>query len=89
MTVAMAVNKRCAASGRTLQAKSAASEIQHVKIQLWQTFQNRSKYMHERRFVLMSLLQCHMLCQGFLTLFSSSFFELLTPQRPGFRSPPN
>ena len=24
-----------------------------------------------------------------LTLFSSSFFELLTPQRPGFRSPPN
>ena len=24
-----------------------------------------------------------------LTLFSSSFFELLTPERPGFRSPPN
>ena len=24
-----------------------------------------------------------------LTLFSSTFFELLTPQGPGFRSPPN
>ena len=23
-----------------------------------------------------------------LTLFSSSFFELLTPQRPGFKNPP-
>ena len=26
---------------------------------------------------------------GNLTLFSSSFVELLTPQQPGFRSPPN
>ena len=31
MTVAMAVIKRCAASGRPLQAESAASGIQHVK----------------------------------------------------------
>ena len=43
MTVAVAVNKRCAASGRALQAESAASGIQHEKIQLWQTLQNRSK----------------------------------------------
>ena len=28
-------------------------------------------------------------CFPILTLFSSSFFELLTPQRPGFRSPLN
>ena len=40
MTVAMAVIKRCAASGRALQTESAASEIQHVKIKLWQTMQN-------------------------------------------------
>ena len=31
MTVVMAVDKRCAASGRALQAESAASEIQRVK----------------------------------------------------------
>ena len=43
MTVAMAVHKRCAASGRALQAESAASEIQHVKIPLRKTLQNRSK----------------------------------------------
>ena len=43
MTVAMAVNKRCAASGRALRAESAASEIQHVKIQLWQTLQNQKQ----------------------------------------------
>ena len=43
LTVAVAVNKRCAASGRALQAESAASGIQHEKIQLWQTLQNRSK----------------------------------------------
>ena len=30
----MGVDKRCAASGRALQAESAASEIQRVKIQL-------------------------------------------------------
>ena len=50
----MAVNKRCAASGRALQAESAASEIQHVKIHLRQ---NRSIYMHERRFAVMSSKQ--------------------------------
>ena len=55
MMVAMMVNKHCAASGRALQAESAASEIQHVKIHLQQ---NRSKYMHERRFAVMSSLQC-------------------------------
>ena len=53
----MAVHKRCAASGRALRAESAASEIQHVKIHLRQTLQNRSKYMHERRFAVMSSLQ--------------------------------
>ena len=57
MTVGMAVNKRCAASGRALQAESAASEIQRVKIHLRQALQNRSKYMHERRFAEMILLQ--------------------------------
>ena len=50
----MTVNKRCAASGRALQAESAASEIQHAKIHLRQ---NQSKYMHERQFVVMSSLQ--------------------------------
>ena len=59
MTVVMTVHKRCAASGRALQAESAANEIQHVKIHLRQTLQNRSKYMHERRFAVMSSLQHH------------------------------
>ena len=59
MTIVMAVNKRCAASGRALQAESAANEIQHVKIQLWQTLQNRSKGIHKRRFAVMSSLQFH------------------------------
>ena len=63
MTVAMAVNKRCAASGRALQAETAASEIQHVKIQLWQTFQNRSKGIHKRQFSVMSSLQHHQCTQ--------------------------
>ena len=45
MTIVMAVNKRC-----------AASEIQHVKIQLWQTLQNQSKGIHKRRFAVMSSL---------------------------------
>ena len=53
----MAVDKRCAASGRALQAESAASEIQHVKMHLRKTLQNQSKCMHERRFAMMSLLQ--------------------------------
>ena len=56
MTVVMPVGKHCAASGRALQAESAASEIQHVKIHLRKTLQNRSKCMHERRFAVMSSL---------------------------------
>ena len=59
MTVAMAANKRCAASGRVLQAESPASEIQHVKIQLWQALQNRSKGIYKRQFAVMSSLQNH------------------------------
>ena len=58
MTVVIAVDKRCAASGRALQAESAASEIQRVKTHLRKTLQYRSKCMHERRFAVMSLLQC-------------------------------
>ena len=53
----MAVDKRCAASGKALHAESAASEIQHWKIYLRKTLQNRSKCMHKRRFVVISLLQ--------------------------------
>ena len=56
MTVAMAVIKRCAASGRPLQAESAASGIQHVKYNCDKLLQNQSKYMHERRFAVMSSL---------------------------------
>ena len=52
MTVVMAVDKRCTASGRALQAESAASEIQRGKIHLLNILQNRSK-MHERRFAVM------------------------------------
>ena len=50
MTVVMAVDKRCAASERVLQAESAASEIQRGKIHLWNILQNRSK-MHSRKTV--------------------------------------
>ena len=57
MTVVIAVHKRCAASGRALRAESAASEIQYVKMHLRKTLQNRSKYMHEKQFVVMSSLQ--------------------------------
>ena len=39
MTVVMAVDKRCAASGRALQAEFAASEIQREKIHLRKTLQ--------------------------------------------------
>ena len=39
MTVVMAVDKRCAASGRALQAESAVSKIQHGKIHLQKTLQ--------------------------------------------------
>ena len=39
MTVVMAVDKRCAASRRVLQAESAASEIQRWKIHLQKTLQ--------------------------------------------------
>ena len=39
MTVVMAVDKRCAESGRALQAESAASEIQRGKIHLRKTLQ--------------------------------------------------
>ena len=39
MTVVMAVDKRCAASGRALQADSAASEIERRKIYLRKTLQ--------------------------------------------------
>ena len=41
MTVVMAVDKRCAASGRALQAESAASEIQlqREKMHLQKTLQ--------------------------------------------------
>ena len=56
MTVVMAVDKRCAESGRALRAESAASKIQHGKIHLRKTLQNRSKCMHERRFAVMSSL---------------------------------
>ena len=53
----MAVDICCAASGRALQAESAASEIYRVKIYLWKTLQYRSKWIHERRFAVMSSLQ--------------------------------
>ena len=59
----MAVDKRCAASGRALQAESAASEIQNGKIHLRKTLQNRSKCMHERRFAVISSLQLYNLCK--------------------------
>ena len=57
----MAIHKRCAASGRALRAESEASEIQHVKIHLRQTLQNRSKCMNKRRFAVMSSLQGYFL----------------------------
>ena len=40
MTVVMGVDKCCAASGRVLQAESAVSKIQHVKIHLQKALQN-------------------------------------------------
>ena len=46
----MAVGKRCAVSGRALQAESAASEIQRGKIYFRNILQNRSK-MHARKTV--------------------------------------
>ena len=57
MTVVMAVDKRCTASGRALQAESAASEIQRGKIHLRKFFKIEAKCMHERRFAVMSSLQ--------------------------------
>ena len=48
--VVMTTNKRCAASGRALQAKSAASEIQHVKNTFTEDFA-KSKQMHARKTV--------------------------------------
>ena len=53
----MAVDKRCAASGRAQQAESAASEIQHVKTTFAENFAKSSKRMHERRFAAMSSLR--------------------------------
>ena len=50
MTVVMAVDKRCKASGRALQAESEASKIQRGKIHLRNILQNRSK-MHTRKSV--------------------------------------
>ena len=52
----MAVDKRCAASRRALQAESAASEIQHVKNRFAENFAKSTKCMHERRFAAMSSL---------------------------------
>ena len=49
MTVVMAVEKCCAASGRALQAESAASEVQDVKIHLRKTA--KSRQMHVRKTV--------------------------------------
>ena len=42
MTVVMAADKLCAASGRALQVESAASEIQHVKIDMRKTLRNQA-----------------------------------------------
>ena len=42
MTVVIGVDKGCAATGRALQAESAASEIQRVKIHLRKTSQNQA-----------------------------------------------
>ena len=39
MTIVMAVDKRCAASGRALQAESAANKIQREKMHLQKTLQ--------------------------------------------------
>ena len=50
MMIVMAVDKRCAASGRALQAESAASEIKHVKNTFAKNFAKSSKCMHKRRF---------------------------------------
>ena len=44
----MGEHKRCAASGRALQVKSAASEIQREKMHLRKTCQNQNKCMHKR-----------------------------------------
>ena len=46
----MATNKRRAASGRVLQAESAASKIEHVKNTFAETFA-KSKQMHARKIV--------------------------------------
>ena len=42
MTVATGVDKRCAASEKTLQVESATSEIQRVKTHLRKTWQNQA-----------------------------------------------
>ena len=72
MTAVMEVHKRCVMSGRALRAESAASEIQHMKIHLRQTLQNRSKCMHERRFAVMSSLH---LFKKLITLRYITFFK--------------
>ena len=46
----MAVNKRCAASGRALQAESVASEIQFVKNTIAENFA-KSKQMYTQKMV--------------------------------------
>ena len=50
MNVVMAMDKRCAASGRALQAESAASKIEHVKNIFVENFAT-SKQMHARKIV--------------------------------------
>ena len=65
-TVAMAVIKRCAASGRALQAKSAASEIQHVKNTFAENFAITNTSMNKRRFAVMSSLHTRTNCKNFL-----------------------
>ena len=50
MTVVIAVDKRCAASGRALQAESAASEIQRAKKYIFNTLAEKyKKKIHSRK----------------------------------------
>ena len=56
-TVVMAVDKHCAASGRPLQAESAASEIQSEKNAFAENSAITNKSMNKRRFAVMSSLQ--------------------------------
>ena len=60
----MRADKRCAASGRALQVESAASKIQRVKIHFRKSLQNRSKCIHENRFVAVSSLQGQAITPG-------------------------